>query len=215
MGCLDLRLGPCLDVGIDWRRNVVDLINRSGLGFLLRRRIVRLQSREGRAVHALKDALQFVLYPLVRANLRRALQQHVHGVIEVAFGCFQIAGLEFLLASLALSLGFRDQVGNRVRSRLNYGLGFGRCNRLWIRCRLGSRYRSAGSHRRSVGLRSGQLCLILIRVAGCSGQYQGQGGRRQQLELLDPHVYLLLTLCRTNLSLPSVQPFAGCGLQRS
>ena len=115
MGRLDLGFRSGLDVGIDRRRDVVHFINRRRLGFLLRRRIVRLQRRHFRPVHTFENSLQFVLHPFIRPNFGRTLQQHVNRVIETSLGRFQISSFESVLSCLVFLLGVREEFGNRIR----------------------------------------------------------------------------------------------------
>ncbi len=87
-----------LHVRIDRGRDLVGFVDRRGLSLLLRRRGIRLQGRQFGTVHAFEHVLQFVLYALIGANLRRTLQQLIHGAIETSLRRFQIFGVESFLS---------------------------------------------------------------------------------------------------------------------
>ena len=175
---LDLGFGLRLDVGVDRRRDLVDFINRRGLGFLLRRGVVRLQGRQFRTVYTFENALQFVLHSLVRANLGGTLQQQVKGMIKSPLGLPRSPALNLSSPSLVCPVGADNQSHHWIDFGRRLRLDLRGWSRLWIR-RLRSR-RGNRSQRRSVGLGSGQLGLALVGMAGRARQNQGQGKARSK-----------------------------------
>ena len=188
----DLGLRLRLDVGIDRRGDLVGFVDRRGLGLLLGRRVVRLQGRQFRTVHAFQDSLQLVLHPLVRANLRRALQQLIHRVIKTALGRFQISGFELFLSALIVLLGVQNQISHRIGLGLGCGLAllFRVC--IYLGYCLGNGRQDRGQSGR-VGLGRRQARLTLVAVAGRAGQKQRRQQHNRKVGPSDSHFYLLLT----------------------
>ena len=176
----DLGFGLGLHVGINRRRDLVGFVNRRGLGFLLRRRIVRLQGRQFRTVHGFENAFQFVLHPLIRADFGRALQQLIHRAIKTPLGCFQISSFEFFLRRLIFLLGVRNQIDDRIGFGLS-GLGVlsdAGFDLLWFgegRPGPGTSCRALawGAGRRACACRCGRPCWPGLRPGRHGAQSEG------------------------------------------
>jgi hypothetical protein len=108
---------------------------------------------------------RFVMQELALGDL----QQHVNRVIKIPLGRFQVSRFKLVLSRLIFLVGVRDKIGGRIRLGLRYGLDRFSRGWFWIRLFLRSNCWRRGSHRRSIGLGSGQLALALLGVARTVG----------------------------------------------
>ena len=105
LGGLDLGFGLGLDVGIDREGNVVGFVDGRRLGTLLAEAVALLQRDQLQFVNRLDDLVEFLLQPLVVADIEVAGDQQVEGLVEVLSGGFQVAGIVVGLPGRLLLLG--------------------------------------------------------------------------------------------------------------
>ncbi len=117
---LDFGLGLRLGTGVGGGRHSVGLVDGRGFSLLLLilLRLLRTLSSVGTSrvkfVHALDDAVKFLLQAIVGAYVEIAAQQRVDGSVEILFGLFGFARVIVGEAVLVFLFNARDQIGDGI-----------------------------------------------------------------------------------------------------
>ncbi len=132
MRILDLGFGLGLGAGVGGGRQAIGLIDRSGLGLLLRLlRILRFGRAPGiKIVDSLDDPLELLAQPVVGAYVEVAAQQVVQCIVEILLGVIGFSGMVVVEAGLVFLLDLSDQVCNGVCGRSRSSCSVSRCRLL-------------------------------------------------------------------------------------